>query len=196
MQKNINTYYYEWLSLSKEEFMILDLLVEEIKFIGNLSDICRKMNLVATHRSRAKFKNAISSLFEHQFIKCEKKGRTYILELSPTEEMIGIEIEKTWVSLERLRKGHYSESVHWVNVLKVLLYLKYSQDFIFTNQEISDQLGISTTTVISSKKVLHDDFNALDIDYQYAPKTSPEDEIRCVGQKAEFNALTKIPDYK
>lgn len=193
MVKDINTYYYEWLSLSKEEFMILDLLVEEQKFVGNLSDLIRIFNLVPTNRSRAMYRDAINHLESIEYIKVNKSGRTYTLSLKPTEQLISIKVDKTWISLDRLRLGKFSESVHWVQVLKVLLYLIFTHDFIYTNQEIADYLNISTTTVTSAKNVLKNDFNALDIDYQYIEKNSPEDEVRCIGQKAEFNIFTEIP---
>lgn len=194
MEKESYTYYYEWLYLKKEEFMILDLLAESNKFVGNLSDLIRKFHLAPTNRLRRKFKNAIDGLKSIDYLRVDKSGRTYTLELASTENLTSITVECKWINLKRLRIGKFSENVHWVNVLKTFLYLNFTKNNIFTNQEIADHLNISTTTVNLAKKVLTKDFNTLRIDYQYRPKKNPKDEPRCMGQKADFNAFPNIPE--
>ena len=110
------TFYFEWLGVDKNQFRILSLLAPNGEFRGNLSDMCRSLNLALQTRNRKSLKSAISTLIEGGYITSEQKGNTISLKTIPQKTVI--EIPSEW--LEQIMNHNYtSESIAWQMVLKV-----------------------------------------------------------------------------
>ena len=84
------TFYFEWLGVDKNQFRILSLLAPNGEFRGNLSDMCRSLNLALQTRNRKSLKSAISALIEGGYITSEQKGNTISLKTIPQKTVIEI----------------------------------------------------------------------------------------------------------
>jgi len=171
------TFYYEWLGVEKNQFRILSLLAPKGEFIGNLSDMCRMLNIDTQTRNRNNLRTGISSLAECGFITSEQKGRTYYLKAIPQKTVI--EIPAEW--LEQIMKHEYtSENVSWQAVLKVLLWIITNDNKpTVTRNEFAETLNVGVDTVTSALNVLEKDFNAI-IRKQIIKQTEDGD-FRCIG---------------
>lgn len=171
------TFYYEWLGVEKNQFRILSLLAPKGEFIGNLSDMCRMLNIDTQTRNRNILRTGISSLAECGFITSEQKGRTYYLKAIPQQTVI--EIPAEW--LEQIIKHEYtSENISWQAVLKVFLWIIINDKKpTVTRNEIAEIINAGVDTVTSALNVLEKDFNAI-IRKQIIKQTEDGD-FRCIG---------------
>lgn len=170
-------FYYEWLGVEKNQFRILSLLAPTGEFRGNLTDICRNLNISPQTRTRRNLRDNIDELAAGGYITNTTLGRTYTLTVNPKETVI--EIPTEW--LDQIMSHKYtSESVSWQAVLKVLLWIiKNSNQPIVTRNDIAATLNIGVDTISSAFNVLEKDFNA--ITRQAIIKEFGEDKFRCIG---------------
>ena len=171
------TFYYEWLGVEKNQFRILSLLAPKGEFIGNLSDMCRMLNIDTQTRNRNILRTGISSLAECGFITSEQKGRTYYLKAIPQQTVI--EIPAEW--LEQIIKHEYtSENISWQAVLKVFLWIIINDKKpTVTRNEIAEIINAGVDTVTSALNVLEKDFNA--IIRKQITKQTEDGDFRCIG---------------
>lgn len=151
-------FYKEWLPLDKKEFRILAMLADKGEYNGNLSEMCEYLSLNPQSRNRNQISNSIEILSEQGFVHCRKQGRTFTLKIVPKEKQI--EISRRWAE-PIIQHKYTSESVAWEVVLKVLIWIADDHAPIITNDEIADELHISTSTIVSAKNVLERDLGAI-----------------------------------
>lgn len=152
------TFYFEWLGVDKNQFRILSLLAATGEVKGNLSDMCRSLNLSVQTRNREKLREAIEVLSKCGYITSSLSGRTFTLKAIPKETVI--EIPSEW--LEQIMNHNYSsESVSWQAVLKVLLWLFKSREPIVTRDMIAADINCGVDTITSALNVLERDYNAI-----------------------------------
>lgn len=153
----------EWLSLPKDEFRMLVMIVDIGENIGNLSAMCRYFGLNQQSKTKERLKNALYSLNAKGLINLTKNGNSYSAVL-PNESQAenGITIDKGYVI--KIKKHEYTRSVAWENVLKVYIWLCLNANIEFTNSQISSCLEISESTIIEAKHVLRD-YGAVEIEY-------------------------------
>jgi hypothetical protein len=101
-------FYYEWLGVEKNQFRILSLLAPTGEFKGNLTDMCRSLNISPQTRTRNKLKDDIAELAAGGYIMNEQLGRTYTLTAIPKETVI--EIPTEWLD-QIISHNYTSESV-------------------------------------------------------------------------------------
>ena len=170
------TFYFEWLGVDKNQFRILSLLATNGKFTGNLTDMCRSLNISAQTRNRNQLKEDLSELAAGGYIECKQNGRTYTLNAIPNKTVIKIPTE--W--LNRIMTHEYSsEKVSWQAVLKVLLWTYTNFNPEVTRNDIAVPLNIGEDTVTSALNVLERDLNA--ITRKQVIKETENGEFRCVG---------------
>ena len=167
----------EWLGVEKNQFRILSLLAPTGEFKGNLSDMCRSLNIEAQTRNRDKLKDDIDELAAGGYITNVKNGRTYSLRTVPTETVI--EIPTEW--LKRIMNHDYNAtSVSWQAVLKVLLWIvQNGNQPIVTRSDIAAVLNIGADTISAAFNVLENDFDA--IVRTIITRQIDSGEYRCVG---------------
>ena len=89
-------FYDEWLPLPKAEFNVLAMIAEQGgTYAGNLSDMCRYLNVTPQDRNRRPLRAAIESLTSKGFLSCETRGRTYHLKVIPRETEV--KLPQLWV---------------------------------------------------------------------------------------------------
>lgn len=170
------TFYFEWLGVDKNQFRILSLLATTGEVKGNLSDMCRSLNLSVQTRNREKLREAIEELSKCGYITSSLSGRTYTLRAILKETVI--EIPSEW--LEQIMNHNYSsESVSWQAVLKVLLWLFKNREPIVTRDMIAADLNCGVDTITSALNVLQRDFNA--IVREIVTKQNSNGEYRRIG---------------
>ena len=185
MENKKAIFYREWLPLPKEQFRILIHLARNGSFSGNLSDLCRYFSLNPQSKTRAQIRNAIDELTEKGIIECKRNGRNYILKIIPKEKEIYLRPQ--W--LDSILKADFSVSVSSEVVIKLLLWLIDRGPKMFTNEEVSNDLNISVTTINDAKKVLLNDFEVITRKYVYT--VTAKGEIYRDGQIIEVSAWMK-----
>ena len=151
-------FYREWFPLPKQDFRILAMLADMGVFKGTLTEMCRYFSLSIQSSNRNRLKSSIELLTEQGFIKSQKKGNTYQLEVVPKEKVITMERE--W--LHRIQSHDYTtESVAWEQVVKVLLWIADNKEPVITNNDIVNDLGISVSTIGYAKNVLEKEYDAI-----------------------------------
>ena len=170
------TFYFEWLGVDKNQFRILSLLAATGEVKGNLSDMCRSLNLSVQTRNREKLREAIEVLSKCGYITSSLSGRTYTLKTIPQKTVI--EIPSEW--LEQIMNHNYtSESIAWQMVLKVLLWLCVNQEPIVTRDMIAGDINCGVDTITSALNVLERDFNG--IIRKAIKKQNANGDFRCIG---------------
>ena len=145
-------FYEEWLPLPKAEFNVLAMVAEQGgTYAGNLSDMCRYLNVTPQSRNREPLRSAIESLTSKGFLSCDTRGRTHYLKVIPKDTEV--KIPKVWVQ-SVIRHDYSSENVAFAPVLKVFLWIVQNRMEVVTNAMIAAELGISESTVCSAKNVL------------------------------------------
>lgn len=145
-------FYNEWLALPKAEFNVLAMVAEQGgSYSGNLSDMCRYLNVTLQTRNRNQLQAAIESLTSKSFLSCDTRGRTHHLKVIPKETEV--KLPKIWVQ-SVIQHDYSSESVAFAPVLKVFLWILQNRMKVVTNAMIAAELGISESTVCSAKNVL------------------------------------------
>lgn len=176
-------FYNEWLPLPKAEFNILAMVAEQGgSYSGNLSDMCRYLNVTPQTRNRNQLRSAIESLTSKRFLSCETRGRTYHLKVIPQETEV--KLPKIWVQ-SVIQHDYSSESVAFAQVLKVFLWILQNRMRVVTNAMIAAELGISESTVCSAK-------NVLQYEYENIAKRKVSQKwgegFRTLGQELAANA--------
>lgn len=186
------TFYAEWLPLEKRDFRILAMLADIGEFKGNLSSICRYLNIDPQTKSITKIRNSICFLTEYNYIKSILSGRTYTLTLLPKEEPITI--KRNYYA--EIKKHNYSSaSVSWEVLLKVYLWLYiHNSEDVFTNEEIAHDLGVGESTITNATKVLDKDFQA--ITKEIVAEKIRENCFRRKGQIVEVCAWWNLESNK
>ena len=152
------TFYFEWLGVDKNHFRILSLLAPTGEYTGNLSDMCRSLNISAQTTNRNKLKTSIKELSECGYITSSLSGRTYTLKANAKKTVIEIPVE--WLH-QIMQHNYSSENVSWQAVLKVLLWIIKNNEPIVTRSEIAADTNIGVDTITSALKVLENDFYAI-----------------------------------
>lgn len=114
-------FYNEWLPLPKAEFNVLAMVAEQgSTYAGNLSDMCRYLNVTPQSRNREPIRSAIESLTSKGFLSCETRGRTYHLKVIPRETEV--RLPRLWLQ-SVIRHDYSSKSVSFAVVLKVFAWI-------------------------------------------------------------------------
>lgn len=170
-------FYPEWLGVEKNQFRILSLLAPTGEFTGNLSDMCRRLNISTQTRNRNKLREDIAELAAGGYITSIQNGRTYTLRAIPKETVI--EIPTEWLG-RIMNHNYHSEDVSWQAVLKVFLWITHNGNTPkVTRSDIAAVTNIGVDTITSALNVLDRDFNAL-LREQIKIKT-PDGEFKCIG---------------
>lgn len=181
------------------------MIAEKDGFNGSLNDICDYLEINRTSRNRSKIKSILLQEAEDNLIKSTNlssnisPSHQFTLEIIPKETEIILDEE--WLKISKMREAQYSRSVDWTALLKVILWvLDYYKDSSlvdmkeFINKDISDDISLSSSTVTDAKKVLENDFGALEIKKNYiVGKNDNEIIIRVVGQQATTSAWVAYP---
>ena len=192
---------YEWLTRQDYEFKLLALLAvladSHLAYRGTLGDMCDFLG-VSTGNSRInkKIKEAIDTLEKDGLLKKIVDGRTFTLTLSKKAEKQRrvIRIQKEWVSVAM----HYadmpnkSESVSWMNLLKVWLFLldrdtQKTKEPI-SNKKIAEALSMSEGTVKNARGALTKDIQAIISKKKYAFNPDLYQPYRCLGSEITVTA--------
>ena len=152
------TFYFEWLGVDKNHFRILSLLAPTGEYTGNLSDMCRSLNISAQTTNRNKLKSSIKELSECGYITSSLSGRTYTLKANAKETVIQIPAE--WLN-QIMNHSYTTENVSWQVVLKVLLWLCINKEPIVKREMIAEDINCGVDTITSALNVLERDYNAI-----------------------------------
>lgn len=183
---------FEWLMRQKYEFKILTLIAvladNNLAYRGTLKDMCEFFGVKPGDSTNNKnIKAAIDKLEADGLLKQIKDGRTFTLTLSKKGEQRKrvISIQKEWVEIA---KGYKSEdnSIIWMNLLKVWLYLIDNKKEVIKTSEIALELGMSTDSVKRAKKALERDIQA--IISKRRTTISANGGYRCLGSSITVKA--------
>ena len=183
---------FEWLVRQKYEFKILTLIAvladNNLAYRGTLKDMCEFFGVKSgDSRTNNQIKAAITKLEADGLLKQIVDGRTFTLTLSKKGEQRKrvISIQKEWVEIA---KGYKSEdnSISWMNLLKVWLYLIDNKKEVIKTSEIALELGISTDSVKRAKKALERDIQA--IISKRRTTTLANGGYRCLGSSITVKA--------
>ncbi|MGN0707488.1 MAG: hypothetical protein ACI4JC_05750 [Faecalibacterium sp.] len=183
---------FEWLLRQKYEFKILTLIAvladNNLAYRGTLKDMCEFFGVKSGGSTNNKnIKAAIDKLEADGLLKQIKDGRTFTLTLSKKREQRKrvISIQKEWVEIA---KGYKSEdnSISWMNLLKVWLYLIDNKKEVIKTSEITLELGMSTDSVKRAKKALERDIQA--IISKRRTTISANGGYRCLGSSITVKA--------
>ena len=176
-------FYNEWLPIPKAEFNVLAMVAEQGgTYAGNLSDMCRYLNVTPQSRNREPLRSAIESLTSKGFLSCDTRGRTHHLKVIPKETEV--RLPRLWVQ-SVIRHNYSSESVAFTQVLKVFMWITQNRMDVVTNAMIAAELGISESTVCAAKNVLQHEYENI-IKKKVSQKWG--DGFRSVGQELAANA--------
>ena len=177
-------FYDDWLPLPKAEFNVLAMVAEQGgTYAGNLSDMCRYLNVTPQTRNREQLRSAIESLTSKGFLSCDTRGRTHHLKVIPRETEV--RLPRLWVQ-SVIRHDYSSEKVAFAQVLKVFLWIMQNRMEIVTNAMIAAELGISESTVCAAKNVLQYEYENISkrkISEKY------RDGFRSLGQELAASAF-------
>ena len=191
---------YEWLTRQDYEFKLLALLAvladSHLAYRGTLSDICDFLGVASRNsRTNKKIKEAIDTLETDGLLKKLIDGRTYTLTLSKKaeKERRVIRIQKEWVMVAKnyANLPNKSESVGWMPLLKVWLYLidsSKSKNCITTNKIISEALGLSEGTVKNARAALTNDIEAIVSKRKFEYNPEQYQPFRCLGSEITVTA--------
>ena len=176
-------FYDDWLPLPKAEFNVLTMVAEQGgTYAGNLSDMCRYLNVTPQSRNREPLRSAIESLTSKGFLSCDTRGRTYHLNVIPRETEV--KLPRLWVQ-SVIQHDYSSESVSFAAVLKVFAWIMQNRMEVVTNAMIAAELGISESTVCAAKNVLQHEYENI-IKKKVSQKWG--DGFRTLGQELAANA--------
>lgn len=158
---------FEWLLRQKYEFKILTLIAvladNNLAYRGTLKDMCEFFGVRSGDSTNNRnIRAAIDKLETDGLLKQIKDGRTFTLTLSKKGEQRKrvIRIQKEWVEIAKNYKSE-ENSISWMNLLKVWLYLIDNKKEIIKSSEIAEELGLSTDSVKRAKKALEKDMHAI-----------------------------------
>lgn len=183
---------FEWLLRQKYEFKILTLIAvladNNLAYRGTLKDMCEFFGVKpGDSRTNNQIKAAIMKLEADGLLKQIVDGRTFTLTLSKKGEQRKrvISIQKEWVEIA---KGYKSgdNSISWMNLLKVWLYLIDNKKEIIKTSEIAEELDLKPDSVKRAKKALEKDIQA--IINKRRTTTSANGGYRCLGSSITVKA--------
>lgn len=183
---------FEWLLRQKYEFKILTLIAvladNNLAYRGTLKDMCEFFGVKpGDSRTNNQIKAAITKLEADGLLKQIVDGRTFTLTLSKKGEQRKrvIRIQKEWVEIA---KGYKSEdnSISWMNLLKVWLYLIDNKKEIIKTSEIAEELDLKPDSVKRAKKALEKDIQA--IINKRKTTISANGGYRCLGSSITVKA--------
>jgi len=158
---------FEWLLRQKYEFKILTLIAvladNNLAYRGTLKDMCEFFGVKpGDSRTNNQIKAAITKLEADGLLKQIVDGRTFTLTLSKKGEQRKrvISIQKEWVEIAKNYKSE-ENSVAWINLLKVWLYLIDNKKEILTTKGIAKELGLSEGVVKRTKQALDKDIQTI-----------------------------------
>jgi len=174
---------YNWLSLPKNDFRVLVMILDLDGNLGNKSDMCRYLDVSAISQNKTRIINGLKSLENQGIIIIKKSKRKYLATIqNPIEKEIAVKREY----IKTIMKHEYESSVAWPQVLKCYLWLlPLSAETIFTRKTAADILKTSVSTVGSSLEALIE-YDALTKE-KIVEKIS-ENEYRTLGLKTEINS--------
>lgn len=193
MSTNMVTLSKEWLSLPKGEFRLLVMIADVGSDLGCASDICRyfrPQTRTPASATRNRVKDSLELLVQKGFITLTQSGRRYKATFkNPIAEENKITIEREY--LHNIMKREYDVSVAWEQVLKCYLWLQCETNplDLFTNKEIAETLKISTSTIVSAKRPLKEEYGAVVID-KVTIKNN-KNEYKTIGQIANLSKWWK-----
>lgn len=147
------TFYWEWLSLPKDQFRLLAMTAASGgRFDGNYTDMCNYLSVTPQSRNREKIKSALEVLTSAGYIDWEQSGRTHHLKIVPKATEIKIPLELT----NSIINHEYSpdDKVAWEQVLRLYMWICHNTQDIIQNFMIETDLNISESVVTKAKKVL------------------------------------------
>lgn len=156
----------------------------KLAYRGTLADMCHFLGIAAGNsRTNTKIKDAIDVLEKDGLLKKIVDGRTFTLTLSKKAEKQRrvIRIQKEWVMVAKnySKLPNKSESVSWMALLKVWLFLldRGNTQKTITNKQIADALAMTEGTVKNARAALTKDIEAIISKKKY---DSPK---HCIGSE-------------
>ena len=139
-----------------------------LAYRGTLADMCDFLGVASGNsRTNKKIQDAIAALEKDGLLKKIVDGRTFTLTLSKKAEKQRrvIRIQKEWVMVVKdySKMSNKSESVSWMVLLKVWLFLidRSPTSKTITNQQIADALNLKKGTVDNARGALTKDIEAI-----------------------------------
>lgn len=158
---------FEWLVRQKYEFKILTLIAvladNNLAYRGTLKDMCEFFGVKpGDSRTNNQIKAAITKLEADGLLKQIVDGRTFTLTLSKKGEQRKrvIRIQKEWVEIAKNYKSE-ENSISWMNLLKVWLYLIDNKKEIIRTSEIAEELDLKPDSIKRAKKALDKDIQTI-----------------------------------
>ena len=183
---------FEWLLRQKYEFKILALIAvladNNLAYRGTLKDMCEFFGVKpGNFTTNKQIKAAIEKLESDGLLKQIVDGRTFTLTLSKKGEQRKrvIRIQKEWVEIAKNYKSE-ENSIAWINLLKVWLYLIDNKHEIIKTSEIAEELSLSTDIIKRAKKALEQDIQA--IVSKRRATLSANGGYRCLGSSITVKA--------
>lgn len=176
---------FEWLLRQKYEFKILTLIAvladNNLAYRGTLNDMCDFFGVRSNDsRNRRSIKAAIDQLETDGLLKHIEDGKTLTLTLSKKGEQRKrvIRIQKEWVEIAKNYKSD-DNSISWMNLLKVWLFLLDNKKEIIKISDITTSLGVSKDIVKRAKKALERDIQAIISKRKY--RVDESGGLHCLG---------------
>lgn len=191
---------YEWLTREDYEFKLLVLLAvladSHLAYRGTLSDMCDFLGIASRNsRTNQKIRDAIDALETDGLLKKITDGRTFTLTLSKKAEKQRrvIRIQKEWVMVAKnyANLPNKSESVGWLPLLKVWLYLidcDNTKNTIVTNKSIANALGLAEGTVKNARAALTNDIEAIISKRKLKYNPDRKQPFHCIGSEITMTA--------
>lgn len=171
-----------------------------LAYRGTLADMCDFLGVASGNsRTNTKIKEAIDALEKDGLLKKIIDGRTFTLTLSKKAEKQRrvIRIQKEWVMVVKdySKMSNKSESVSWMVLLKVWLFLldRGNTNELITNRQIAAKLGMTEGTVKNARAALTNDIEAIvsERKYEYIPEWYQP--YRCLGSEIHATAwITEV----
>lgn len=191
---------YEWLTRQDYEFKLLALLAvladSHLAYRGTLADMCEFLGVASRNsRTNQKIRDAIDALEKDGLLKKITDGRTFTLTLSKKaeKERRVIRIQKEWVMVAKnyANLPNKSESVGWMPLLKVWLYLidcGKQKNIVTTNKIIAEALGLTEGTVKNARAALTNDIEAIISKRKYEYNPERYQPFLCLGSEITLTA--------
>lgn len=149
-------FFYEWLSLDKNDFRILALLAAKGDFKGNFSDLCAALSLSRSGKNNKSLDASITRLRDQNYITAEINDNQIQMAIIPKAEEIYISEER----FAQIFGKKFKAGVAWQVVLKVYLWLVYSStNDLIHRADIAETVNVSPSSITSATNVLQDELH-------------------------------------
>lgn len=146
------TFYKEWLPLPKAQFRLLAFLAENGKFSGNKAQLCRMLGLSPRGKNVKSLGATIEALANSEFIKAQRRGNTYLLEVAPQETEVKI-YDKAYAEIKEDLLSPKNVSLE--AVIKTLMWIGCANgNEIYTENFVGGDIGCCDETVSKAYKIL------------------------------------------